>query len=466
MTHTKVETHPGTAGNNLVLLVTLGAAVLIGSALLAAVGHGELFTQQNLLYVALVFYAAAAVLYLGFTIAGRESHVHFAWFATGVGLLANTLAAANRWYVAGHPPFSSMYETLLSFTLTLAALTLFVEWYYGVRLVGTVTMPLAVLSVILMELLPSAVRPLAPALQSTWLHVHVTLAMLAYAACAVSFALAMMFLIQDRVSTETFLAWSSGLLAAVYAGILLRADAAGGLAVAAWDASEGHEILVAEHTPLMVVIPGLGSVMLLALLVLCAPLGLFVYAKWKQSDRALNWANSAFFIGIFFQFVAAVVFMERVRGGEYASRQAQGVFATNPAASPFILAGLFTGITISLLYLMLAWRRPVLERLFPPAARLDRLTYKTISIAFPLLTLMIATGAYWANRTWGAYWSWDPKETWALITWLTYVGYLHMRIARGWRGRRAAYFAIIGFAVVVFTFFGVTYLLPGLHSYA
>ncbi|HEV2349603.1 MAG TPA: cytochrome c biogenesis protein CcsA [Terriglobia bacterium] len=206
--------------------------------------------------------------------------------------------------------------------------------------------------------------------------------------------------------------------------------------------------------------------MLLALLVLCAPLGLFVYAKWKQSDRALNWANSAFFIGIFFQFVAAVVFMERVRGGEYASRQAQGVFATNPAASPFILAGLFTGITISLLYLMLAWRRPVLERLFPPAARLDRLTYKTISIAFPLLTLMIATGAYWANRTWGAYWSWDPKETWALITWLTYVGYLHMRIARGWRGRRAAYFAIIGFAVVVFTFFGVTYLLPGLHSYA
>jgi ABC-type transport system involved in cytochrome c biogenesis permease subunit len=79
---------------------------------------------------------------------------------------------------------------------------------------------------------------------------------------------------------------------------------------------------------------------------------------------------------------------------------------------------------------------------------------------------MIATGAYWANQTWGSYWSWDPKETWALITWLAYAGYLHMRIARGWRGRRAAYFAIIGFAVVLFTFFGVTYLLPGLHAYA
>jgi ABC-type transport system involved in cytochrome c biogenesis permease subunit len=79
---------------------------------------------------------------------------------------------------------------------------------------------------------------------------------------------------------------------------------------------------------------------------------------------------------------------------------------------------------------------------------------------------MIAAGAYWANRTWGAYWSWDPKETWAAITWLVYAGYLHMRITRGWRGRRAAYFAILGFAVVMFTFFGVTYLLPGLHAYA
>jgi len=79
---------------------------------------------------------------------------------------------------------------------------------------------------------------------------------------------------------------------------------------------------------------------------------------------------------------------------------------------------------------------------------------------------MIAAGAYWANRTWGSYWSWDPKETWAAITWLVYAAYLHMRVTRGMRGRWAAYFAIGGFAVVMFTFFGVTYLLPGLHAYA
>ena len=73
----------------------------------------------------------------------------------------------------------------------------------------------------------------------------------------------------------------------------------------------------------------------------------------------------------------------------------------------------------------------------PSEDTLDRVTYRTICVAFPLLTGMIATGAFWANRTWGSYWSWDPKETWAAITWLVYAGYLHMRVTRGWRGRRA-----------------------------
>ena len=106
-----------------------------------------------------------------------------------------------------------------------------------------------------------------------------------------------------------------------------------------------------------------------------------------------------------------------------------------------------------------------MERLLPAADLLDRITYRAICVAFPLLTLTIATGAYWANQAWGSYWNWDPKETWAAITWLVYALYLHMRITIGWRGRRAAYFAIAGFAVVIFTFFGVTYLLRGMHAF-
>ena len=122
--------------------------------------------------------------------------------------------------------------------------------------------------------------------------------------------------------------------------------------------------------------------------------------------------------------------------------------------------------SLRLLYLCCCGGAKAWRACCPRPTRSDQLTYKTICVAFPLLTLMIAVGAYWANHTWGSYWSWDPKETWAAITWLVYAGYLHMRITRGWRGRRAAYFAILGFGVVIFTFLGVTYLLPGLHAYA
>jgi cytochrome c-type biogenesis protein CcsB len=193
---------------------------------------------------------------------------------------------------------------------------------------------------------------------------------------------------------------------------------------------------------------------------------LYVLARVRKNDGFLNAANRVVFVSILMQVIALLSFLARARAGQYSSVDAEGLYATSLAASPFILSGLVGGIFNSLLYLLLLWRRTDLERLLPSAEALDRITYKTICIGFPLLTLMIAAGAYWANRTWGSYWSWDPKETWAAITWLVYAGYLHMRITRGWRGRRAAYFAILGFAVVMFTFFGVTYLLPGMHAYA
>jgi len=104
--------------------------------------------------------------------------------------------------------------------------------------------------------------------------------------------------------------------------------------------------------------------------------------------------------------------------------------------------------------------------LFPPLESLDTLVYKTIAVGFPLLTIGIVTGAAWANYAWGSYWSWDPKETWSLITWFVYAIFLHARFTREWQGRRTAILSIIGFVSVIFTYFGVNYVLSGLHSYA
>jgi cytochrome c-type biogenesis protein CcsB len=467
MARVKAEQQQPATGMTLIVLVGLAIAFLLFMAFLNVVKSGSLLNETNLLFAALIFYAGAGALYLGFGVTGTESYVKAASIATWLGLIANTAAVAHRWYEAGHPPFASVYEMLLSFVWTLAVLTLVAEKKYGVKVIGTITMPVAIVGVVLMQLLRTDVHPLVPALQSTWLHVHVTLAMLAYAACALSFALAMMFLIQDNLKTETFLAVTSASTLAIYAGVILtRFEKWGGLNLVAWNPEQKSEVFLSKGVRLFVTIPDLGWLLVLTLLVVASPLVLYGIARWKKDDGILTLANRAVFISILLQVMALVMFLVRASDARYPSLDADGLFSTSLTASPFILSGLVGGVFISLLYLLLLWRRPDLERLLPSGDDLDRITYKTIGIAFPLLTLMIAAGAYWANQTWGSYWSWDPKETWAAITWLVYAGYLHMRITRGWRGRRAAYFAILGFAVVMFTFFGVTYLLPGLHAYA
>jgi ABC-type transport system involved in cytochrome c biogenesis permease subunit len=99
--------------------------------------------------------------------------------------------------------------------------------------------------------------------------------------------------------------------------------------------------------------------------------------------------------------------------------------------------------------------------------KLDSVAYRCVAIGFPLFTLGgLIFGMVWAQKAWGTYWSWDPKEVWSLITWFVFALYLHTRIVMGWKGTRSAIIAILGFLAALFTFFGVNYLLSGLHSYA
>jgi cytochrome c-type biogenesis protein CcsB len=109
--------------------------------------------------------------------------------------------------------------------------------------------------------------------------------------------------------------------------------------------------------------------------------------------------------------------------------------------------------------------RGYLERL-PSARKIDLIAYRFLAFAFPLWTFTVVAGAIWAEYAWGRYWGWDPKETWALVTWVIYAGYLHARSTAGWRGTRAAVIAIIGLASFWFNFIGINLLVSGLHSYA
>lgn len=124
---------------------------------------------------------------------------------------------------------------------------------------------------------------------------------------------------------------------------------------------------------------------------------------------------------------------------------------------------------LSIMFLVKRLEKPgsrnIFLRLIPGGHLLDDLSYQMVAIGFLLLTLGIITGAVWAHSAWGSYWTWDPKETWSLITWLVYAAFLHSRMMRGWRGKKLAILSIVGFCCVLFTYFGVNYL-SGLHSYA
>lgn len=126
---------------------------------------------------------------------------------------------------------------------------------------------------------------------------------------------------------------------------------------------------------------------------------------------------------------------------------------------------------VALGFIFLLWRyglalRKVIGSFSISTDILDEVTYKSIAIGFPIFTLGgLIFGAIWADQAWGVYWSWDPKETWSLITWFAYAFFLHARFLRGWKGTKIAVVAVVGFVMVIFTYLGVNLLLSGLHSY-
>ena len=189
----------------------------------------------------------------------------------------------------------------------------------------------------------------------------------------------------------------------------------------------------------------------------------FLIFVWKYQFRALG------------TFVMPVIFI--IIG--YAAMQSKEVRELMPAlrsnwlamhvSSAIISYGAFgVSFAVSLMLLIRAGmkKNSFWDAHIPESEQLDLISYRAVSLGFLFLTFVMVTGAIWAERAWGSYWSWDPKETWSLITWIIYAIYLHLRISRGWKDKKAAIFAVIGFICVIFTYIGVNTFLPGIHSYA
>ena len=175
---------------------------------------------EKFLYVALVAYLGASVLY-GSSVALRQAELlQGAVLLSRAGLLLHTTAIVARWVSSGHAPLSDIYEMVLVFSWAVVALHTLAEWRLKLPFLGAITLPIASLALILMQVLPGEIRPLVPALQSTWLQIHVTLAMLSYAGFTISFAVALLYLIKDGVTPRNFLTWCAALVVGVYGTIV------------------------------------------------------------------------------------------------------------------------------------------------------------------------------------------------------------------------------------------------------
>ena len=205
------------------------------------------------------------------------------------------------------------------------------------------------------------------------------------------------------------------------------------------------------------------------------------YANMYEYTIALGWGSTLFYVifervygqrslgavlfpGIAALFTVSWLFFPEQVSPLIPALQANRILAIHVGMMILAYSALSVSFGAAVLYFVQGGKRRFAR--LPSAGRLEEIAHRSVLVGFPMLALGIALGAWWANRAWGRYWGWDPKETSALVTWLIYAGYLHARGLKGWRGNRAAAILVLGYVGVLFTYFAVNLWVAGLHSYA
>jgi ABC-type transport system involved in cytochrome c biogenesis permease subunit len=422
-------------------------------------------------------------------------------------------------------PFANLYDLSLAFAFGAGITTLLIAHRKNFRFLGAVSLPLASLILILARFIGSEIGGLQPVLDSYWRPIHVGIASLSYGIALVCFATAVVYLLKDGVKTEAMGVWSSifglAVIATVSKGSVLWLGSVFWGFESAAVGSYGSAIFLPPRfpLPLRAEIPYVGVLLAVAGLLLAGVIVLFCMYIYRGDERARRLGHHVLKAALVAQALAIVVLVWQVKSvtnvtacadgarpsgtacvsqpGYYtfwkemsqregarpedvlrvpradAEQRAAGFVQQNQSqfflslnANPVELAALITGLAATLFVILFSYKTETLRAALPDKEKIDSLMYKTGGVTFAGLALLLMTGAIWANESWGRYWGWDSKETGAFVAWLTYGGFLHVRISRGWTGRAAAYFAVVAFLLIVFTYLGVSYLLPGLHSYA
>lgn len=412
------------------------------------------FSSRALL-IAFIMYCVS---FLGYVVAltgkrwsNRDPEKHLqrwsrlAFIVSVIGFLSQVTYFITRWIGGGHVPTSNMFEFMTFLGMMIMAAFIVIYLIYRHPMLGAFAMPVSVIILAYASVFPTEVQPLIPALKSYWLYIHVTTAATGEAFFAVGFAAGLMHLLrtvnyQEQGSSARkeqrrlefvllVILMVVGFTVSVFGfkGVDYQAKFTQQQAIGANNGAQQSMEKTVEYALPPIVKP--------------------YNSQLVQMDTFLGMSQPLF---------EAPFWMKGINAGRKLNTVIWSVL------SGIVLYGL----------LRIAARRPlgafvgrVLDGIDPED--LDEISYRAIAIGFPIFTLgALIFAMIWAQEAWGRFWGFDPKETWALITWLYYTVYLHLRLSKGWQGKKSSWLSVVGFIVVMFTLVGVNLVIAGLHSYA
>ena len=389
--------------------------------------------SSNLLYIAFILYLIATLFFGGSIKDKRGSQTTkqlnkwstIAIIITTLGFIAQLGYFITRWIAAGHAPVSNLFEFTTFFGMCLVGAFIVIFYIYKTPLLGLFTLPVAILIIAYASMFPRDISPLIPALQSDWLHIHVTTAALGEAILAISFAAGLIYLIksidQSNRSKGTF--WLEVIMFSLICvvGFIVTTTTFSSLEYKSsfnWIDKNGEQAEL-EYTMPALIGPHEGQELAKDKFEPIIEVPAIINAK------KLNTVIWSIGVGFILYGLIRLIFRKRI----------------GDLLKPFV-----KNINLNLV---------------------DEISYRSVLIGFPIFTLgALIFAMIWAQIAWTRFWGWDPKEVWALITWLFYAAFLHLRLSKGWHGEKSAWLAVIGFVIIMFNLVAVNLVIAGLHSYA
>lgn len=389
--------------------------------------------SSNLLYTAFILYIVATVFFAGSIKDAKAKKMKKGtnkWAQIGLVISIAGFAAQlgyfiTRWIAAGHAPVSNLFEFITFFGMSLVGAFIVIYFMYKTPLLGVFTLPVALLIIAYASMFPRAVSPLIPALQSDWLYIHVTTAAVGQAILAISFVAGIIYLVrfvdQSKSSKQTF--W----LEAIMFGLTCT----------------------------------LGFIIVSTTFSVMDYKAEFNWVDKNEQEAVLEYAMPA---------ITGPNEGELLTAGKF-EPIAEMPAIVNAKKLNTVIWSLATGL-ILYLFFRAVLRKRIGAALQPLVKNInldlvDEIGYRSVLIGFPVFTLgALIFAMIWAQIAWTRFWGWDPKEVWALITFLFYAAFLHLRLSKGWHGEKSAWLAVIGFIIIMFNLIAVNLVIAGLHSYA